>query len=70
MLLAEVSIVGLVLVLVILAVVAGLVHAFGKSLNPRIVWLIDAVIITAAVLFVLEAFGVLDIVKNTKVPRL
>lgn len=69
MMFAEVSMLGLVLVLIGLAVVAGLIHLFSKHMNARIVTVIDIVIILAAVLFALEAFGILDIIKGTKVPR-
>lgn len=69
MMFAEVTIIGLVLVLVGLAVLAGLIHAFGKNLSPKILTVIDIVIILTAVLFALEAFGILDIIKSTKVPR-
>lgn len=63
------SVLALILILVVLGIVAYFINTSAK-ITPTIKWIINAVIVTVAVLLVLSAFGVWDEVKNIKVPRL
>lgn len=64
------SLIGLVIILLFLAVILYFVNTKGAAMNPTIKMLINAVVIIVAVLIVLSAFGVWDEVKSIKVPRL
>ncbi len=63
------SILALVVILVFLGIVAYLVRTSGK-ITGTFKWIIQAVLITVAVLLVLYAFGIWDAVRSMKVPHL
>lgn len=53
------SIIGIVLVLVVIGVLLALLHRV-VTMDARIRWLIDAIVIIAAVVWALEQLGVID----------
>lgn len=69
LMLAEVNVVQFVFVLLFLAAVAAGIHYWGTKMNKVVLWLLNGAIIVVAVLYVLDAFGIWDMVKGTKVPR-
>lgn len=69
LMLAEVNVVTLVVVLLFIGGLGVLVNKVGDKINKTVLWLLNAALIVVAVLFLLDAFGIWDLVKGTKVPR-
>lgn len=64
------SIIALVVLLLFLAAVLYWINVKGASMNATIKLLLNIVIIAAAIILVLAAFGVWDQVKDVQVPKL
>lgn len=64
------SVIGLVVILVFLAVIGWAVNVKGAALNPTFKMIINIVLIVVAIILVLSAFGVWDQVKGIQVPKI
>lgn len=64
------SLISLIIILLVLAGIGWLVNTKFGGINPTIRWLINAVLIVIAIIFVLAAFGIWDTVKSIQVPKI
>lgn len=64
------SVIGLVVILVFLAIILWVVNVKGAAMNATIRMIINIVIIATAIILVLAAFGIWDEVKGIRVPKI
>jgi heme A synthase len=60
--------ISVVIVLIVVGVLLWLVNAY-IPMDPKIKNILNIVVVIAVVLFLLAAFGVLDMASNVRVPR-
>lgn len=63
------SVLGLLVVLIIVGVALYVLQLPRVPIAPSIKWLIACVLIVVCILYVLNAFGVIDMLNTVRVPR-
>lgn len=63
------SLISFVIILAVIGVLLYLFNLYVTMIDPRIKWLINAVVIVAVVVWCLGVFGVWDDIGVVRVPR-
>lgn len=64
------SLLGLVVTLIVIGLLLGLLNTYGaKHIDGKILFIINAVVVIAVVIWLLQVFGLLGAASTVPVPR-